>query len=67
MQFKNRMDVILTESCQGDKNFQKDASKAFEKFVNINDRTPQYLSLFVDEQLTKKLKVRRVYVCFWLF
>jgi cullin 3 len=54
---KNRVDVILTECFGSDKNFQKDISKAFEKFVNMNDRTPQYLSLFVDEQLTKGLKV----------
>ncbi len=54
---KNRVDVMLTECFGSDKNFQKDIGKAFEKFANINDRTPQYLSLFVDEQLTKGLKV----------
>ena len=53
---KSRVDMIVTESFAGDKLFQKDTSKAFETFVNMNDRTPQYLSLFVDEQLTKGLK-----------
>ena len=60
---KNRVDVILTECFANDKNFQKDVSKAFEKFVNLNDRTPQYLSLFVDEQLTKGLKVGFSFLC----
>jgi cullin 3 len=53
---KDRMDMIVNESFGRDKLFHKDISKAFEKFVNVNDRTPQFLSLFVDEQLTKGLK-----------
>lgn len=53
---KRRTDVMVQEAWAADKLFSKDIAKAFEKFVNINDRTPQYLSLFVDEQLTKGLK-----------
>lgn len=53
---KNRMDVIVSECFGADKLFVKDVSRAFEKFVNLNDRTPQYLSLFVDDQLTRGMK-----------
>lgn len=60
--FKNRTDVVVNECFNGDKLFQKEVAKAFEKFININDRTPQYLSLFVDDQLTRGLK-GFVFVC----
>ena len=28
----------------------------FEHFVNLNDRSPEYLSLFIDEMLKKGVK-----------
>ena len=33
----------------------------FEFFVNLNDRSPEYLSLFIDEMLKKGVKGVRVY------
>lgn len=30
--------------------------QAFETFINRNDRSPEYISLFIDENLKKGLK-----------
>jgi hypothetical protein len=30
--------------------------KAFESFVNLNEKAPEYISLFIDENLKKGLK-----------
>ncbi len=58
LQLKSRVDIFVGDCFNGDKLFHKAVTKAFETFINLNERTPQYLSLFVDEQLTKGLKGR---------
>lgn len=30
--------------------------KAFESFINVNERAPEFISLFIDENLKKGLK-----------
>jgi hypothetical protein len=33
-----------------------DHQQAFESFINLNDRSPEFISLFIDENLKKGLK-----------
>ena len=35
---------------------QRDRLQAFESFINLNQQSPEYISLFVDDQLRKGLK-----------
>ena len=35
-------------------------SKDFEHFINVNEKSPEYLSLFIDELLKKGVKGVRV-------
>lgn len=37
-------------------------SQAFSVFVNQNHKSPEYISLFIDENLKKGLKGARTYV-----
>ena len=39
-------------------------SQDFEYFVNLNDRSPEYLSLFIDEMLKKGVKGVSAVACF---
>ena len=50
------MDKFLTESFQDDRVFKQMITTDFEHFININSKSPEYLSLFIDEKLKKGLK-----------
>ncbi|KAK9103964.1 hypothetical protein Scep_020808 [Stephania cephalantha] len=39
-----------------DKTFQNALNSSFEYFINLNPRSPEFISLFVDEKLRKGLK-----------
>lgn len=39
-----------------DKNFQHAINQAFEHFINANNKSPEFISLFIDDQLRKGLK-----------
>lgn len=53
---KDKYDAIVQRSFGGDKSFGNAVNAAFEHFVNLNPRAPEYLSLFVDDLLRKGLK-----------
>jgi len=53
---KDKYDIIINRSFGGDKSFGNAVNSAFEHFVNLNPRAPEYLSLFVDDLLRKGLK-----------
>ena len=44
---------IVRESCASDKSFQNAVNSAFEAFLNLGARAPEYLSLFMDDRLRK--------------
>lgn len=52
-----------------DKVFKQRINSDFEHFINLNQRSPEYLSLFIDDKLKKGVKgVRereRESVCFY--
>ena len=44
---------IVKEACSSDKSFQIAVNSAFEAFLNLGARAPEYLSLFMDDRLRK--------------
>lgn len=51
LELKDRFDIFLVRSFNSDKEFSKMISKDFEYFLNLNQRSPEYLSLFIDDKL----------------
>lgn len=43
-------------ACSGDRSFQNAVNSAFEAFVNLCARAPEFLSLFMDDRLKRGLK-----------
>lgn len=56
LELKDRFDSFLRASFNNDKDFQKMIAKDFEFFLNLNNRSPEYLSLFIDDKLKKGVK-----------
>lgn len=54
--FKSRFDRLLPVSFHDDKGCEVSINEAFETFVNSNPRAPEFISLFIDENLKKGLK-----------
>jgi len=53
---RDKYEHVIVEAFGGDKQFYKALSQAFEYFMNLNTHSPEYISLFVDEQLRKGMK-----------
>ena len=53
---KDRFDTFLYKSFDGDKIFKQKISSDFEYFLNLNPKSPEYLSLFIDDKLKKGVK-----------
>lgn len=56
LELKDRFDTFLARSFNSDKEFLKMIAKDFEYFLNLNPRSPEYLSLFIDDKLKKGAK-----------
>ena len=56
LDLKERFDHFLRASFNEDKLFKQRINSDFEFFVNLNPRTPEYLSLFIDDKLKKGVK-----------
>ncbi len=56
LDLKERFDHFLHASFADDKLFKQRINSDFEYFVNLNPRTPEYLSLFIDDKLKKGVK-----------
>lgn len=54
--FKNKFDHIWRVSFEEDKGCETSINEAFEAFVNSNSRAPEFISLYIDENLKKGLK-----------
>lgn len=78
LDLKDKFDTILADAFNSDKAFEKsindvsthlrcwtnaDSGQAFTTFVNANMKSPEYISLFVDENLRKGLKGVRLTRC----
>lgn len=56
LDLKERFDFFLRASFGDDKLFKQRINADFEYFINLNARTPEYLSLFIDDKLKKGVK-----------
>lgn len=56
LDLKDRFGHFLHESFSEDKQFKQMISGDFEYFINLNAKSPEYLSLFVDDKLKKGVK-----------
>ncbi|KAI7870495.1 Cullin [Mucor mucedo] len=53
---QEKFDKILDLAAAKDKSFQTAFNEAFEKFINDNQKSAEFISLFIDENLKKGLK-----------
>ena len=53
---RDKYEAVICNAFGGDKQFYNALNAAFESFVNQNARSPEFISLFVDEQLRKGMK-----------
>ncbi|XP_057948818.1 cullin-3A [Malania oleifera] len=53
---KDKYDKIINLAFNNDKTFQNALNSSFEYFINLNARSPEFISLFVDDKLRKGLK-----------
>ncbi|KAJ3695615.1 hypothetical protein LUZ60_000992 [Juncus effusus] len=53
---KDKHDKIINLAFNNDKTFQNALNSSFEYFINLNNRSPEFISLFVDDKLRKGLK-----------
>jgi cullin 3 len=56
LELKDRFDDFLVKSFSNDKYFKQVISGDFEYFLNLNKRSPEFLSLFIDDKLKKGVK-----------
>ncbi|VAI60790.1 unnamed protein product [Triticum turgidum subsp. durum] len=53
---KDKHDKIINVAFGNDKTFQNALNSSFEFFINLNNRSPEFISLYVDDKLRKGLK-----------
>ncbi|KAH7683890.1 cullin 3 protein [Dioscorea alata] len=53
---KDKYDKIISTAFNNDKAFQNGLNSSFEYFINLNNRSPEFISLYVDDKLRKGLK-----------
>ena len=56
LDIKDKYDKLLLQAFQNDKLFLQSLNQSFEFFINLNPKSPEYISLFIDEKLKKGLK-----------
>lgn len=56
LDLKDRFDHFLLNSFANDKIFKQMIASDFEHFLNLNPKSPEYLSLFIDDKLKKGVK-----------
>lgn len=56
LELKEKYDKILSLAFNNDKQFTSTLNQAFEHFTNLSPKSPEFISLFIDEKLKKGLK-----------
>jgi len=56
LDLKDKYNNILSQAFNNDKTFKHAIDQAFEYFINLNPKSPEYISLFIDEKLKRGLK-----------
>jgi len=53
---RDKYQQVIEQAFESDKQFTNALNNAFEHFINLNQHSPEYISLFVDDQLRKGMK-----------
>ncbi|OBZ72299.1 Cullin-4A [Grifola frondosa] len=56
LDLKDKFDCIWSKAFEGDRDLESGMNEAFETFINLNEKSPEFISLFIDENLRKGLK-----------
>lgn len=56
LDLKERFDAFLAQAFAKDKSFETAINSAFETFINLNPKAPEFMSLFIDNKLKKDFK-----------
>jgi len=56
LELKDKFDKVILNSFCSDKLFHNTLNQAFETFINLNPRSPEFISLFMDDKLRRGLK-----------
>ncbi|KAF9550674.1 Cullin-3 [Mortierella hygrophila] len=56
LDLKERFDAFLAKAFAKDKSFETAINSAFESFINLNPKAPEFMSLFIDNKLKKDFK-----------
>lgn len=56
LELRDKYEGLIAKAFEGDKSFQSAVNGAFEHFINLNPRSAEYISLFMDEKLRRGLK-----------
>ncbi|CAH1721454.1 cullin-3-B-like [Aphis gossypii] len=56
LDLKDKLDYFLYNSFGSDKIFKQTISSDFEHFLNLNSKSPEYMSLFIDDKLKKGVR-----------
>ncbi|EGG25040.1 cullin C [Cavenderia fasciculata] len=56
LDLKDKYDNLHINAFFNDKQFQHTLHQSFEYFINLNPKSPEFISLFIDEKLKKGLK-----------
>ncbi|EGO24838.1 hypothetical protein SERLADRAFT_449585 [Serpula lacrymans var. lacrymans S7.9] len=56
LDLKDKFDHVWKQALRSDRDIDSSMNEAFEDFVNLNEKAPEFISLFIDENLKKGLK-----------
>ncbi|KAI0749766.1 Cullin-domain-containing protein [Daedaleopsis nitida] len=56
LDLKDKFDQIWSKAFHSDRDLESALNEAFETFINLNEKAPEFISLFIDENLKKGLK-----------
>jgi len=56
LDLKDRFDLFLKNAFADDREINRMIARDFEYFLNLNEKSPEYLSLFIDDKLKKGVK-----------
>ncbi|KAH7884715.1 Cullin [Phlebopus sp. FC_14] len=56
LDLKDKFDQLWKLAFESNREIESSLNEAFEDFINLNDKAPEFISLFIDENLKKGLK-----------
>lgn len=56
LDMRDKYERIIVQAFSDDKTFRNVLNQSFEHFLNLNQRSPEYISLFIDDKLRRGIK-----------